>query len=94
MPEHRRKFGPQFKAEAVQMVIGTGKPIAEVAREPSMMECWATGGLSVTPLTQAGSGSGRTSTCCSPSTTSPTGSGAAVDGMVPSRRPPAQASGR
>jgi hypothetical protein len=31
MPEHRRKFSPQFKAEAVQMVIETGKPIAEVA---------------------------------------------------------------
>jgi transposase len=32
MPE-RRKFSPQFKAEAVQMVIETGKPIAEVARD-------------------------------------------------------------
>ena len=33
MPGHRRKFSPQFKAEAVQMVIETGKPIAEVARD-------------------------------------------------------------
>jgi transposase-like protein len=33
MAEHRRKFSPQFKAEAVQMVIETGKPIAEVARD-------------------------------------------------------------
>jgi transposase-like protein len=33
MPEQRRKFSPQFRAEAVQMVIGTGKPIAEVARD-------------------------------------------------------------
>jgi len=33
MPERRRKFSPQFKAEAVQMVIETGKPIAEVARD-------------------------------------------------------------
>ena len=33
MPEHRRKFSAQFKAEAVQMVIETGKPIAEVARD-------------------------------------------------------------
>jgi transposase len=33
MPEHRRKFSPQFKAEAVQMVVSTGKPIAEVARD-------------------------------------------------------------
>ena len=31
MPEQRRKFSPQFKAEAVQMVIETGKPVAEVA---------------------------------------------------------------
>jgi transposase-like protein len=30
MPEHRRRFSPQFKAAAVQMVIETGKPIAEV----------------------------------------------------------------
>jgi transposase len=33
MPERRRKFSPQFKAEAVQLVIETGKPIAEVARD-------------------------------------------------------------
>ena len=33
MPEHRRQFSPQFKAEAVQMVISTGKPIAQVARD-------------------------------------------------------------
>ena len=32
MPDQRRKFSPQFKAEAVQMVLETGKPIAEVAR--------------------------------------------------------------
>jgi transposase-like protein len=33
MTEHRRRFSPQFKAGAVQMVIETGKPIAEVARD-------------------------------------------------------------
>jgi transposase len=33
MPEKRRKFSPQFRAEAVQMVIETGKPVAEVARD-------------------------------------------------------------
>ncbi len=33
MPEHRRKFSPQFKAEAVPMVISTGRPITEVARD-------------------------------------------------------------
>jgi transposase-like protein len=33
MPEQRRRFSSQFKAEAVQLVIETGKPIAEVARD-------------------------------------------------------------
>jgi len=33
MPEQRRRFSAQFKAEAVQMVIETGRPIAEVARD-------------------------------------------------------------
>ena len=33
MPEQRRRFSAQFKAEAVQMVLETGKPIAEVARD-------------------------------------------------------------
>jgi len=33
MPEQRRRFSPQFKAEAVQMVIETGKSVAEVARD-------------------------------------------------------------
>ena len=33
MPERRRKFSPQFRAEAVQMVLETGKPIAKVARD-------------------------------------------------------------
>ena len=32
MPQHRRRFSPQFQAEAVQMVIETGKPIAEAVR--------------------------------------------------------------
>ena len=33
MVERRRKFSPQFRAEAVQMVLETGKPIAQVARD-------------------------------------------------------------
>lgn len=33
MPEHRRRFSPQFRVEAVQMVLESGKPIAEVARD-------------------------------------------------------------
>jgi transposase-like protein len=36
VPEHRRRFSPQFKAEAVQMVLETGRPIAEVARDLSI----------------------------------------------------------
>jgi transposase-like protein len=38
VPEQRRKFSPQFKAEAVQMVIETGKPIATVARDLGIHE--------------------------------------------------------
>lgn len=33
MTEHRPKFSPQFRAEAVQMVISTDRPIAVVARD-------------------------------------------------------------
>ena len=33
MPAKRRKFSPQYKAEAVQMVVQTGRTIAEVARD-------------------------------------------------------------
>ena len=33
MSEHRRKFSPQFKADAVQMVVSAGKPVAQVARD-------------------------------------------------------------
>jgi transposase len=38
MPEQRRKFSPQFRAEAVQMVLETGKPIAEGARDLGINE--------------------------------------------------------
>lgn len=33
MAEKRRKFSAQYKAEAVQMVVDSGKPVAVVARE-------------------------------------------------------------
>ena len=33
MPERRRKFTPEYKDEAVKMVIESSRPIAEVARE-------------------------------------------------------------
>ncbi len=38
MPERRRKFTPEFKAEAVKMVIETSRPVAEVAREIGVNE--------------------------------------------------------
>lgn len=38
MPEKRRKFSPQFKAEAVQLVVSTGRPVVEVARELQINE--------------------------------------------------------
>lgn len=38
MPQQRRKFSAQFKAEAVQLVIETGRPIAHVARELGVVE--------------------------------------------------------
>jgi transposase len=33
MSERRRKFTPEFKDEAVKLVVETSRPIAEVARE-------------------------------------------------------------
>ena len=38
MAAHRRKFSPQFKAEAVQFVIESGRPVAHVARELQINE--------------------------------------------------------
>jgi transposase len=34
----RRRFTPEYKAEAVQFVISSGKPIAEVARNLGIVE--------------------------------------------------------
>jgi transposase len=36
--QHRRKFSPEFKDEAVKLVIETSRPIAEVARELNINE--------------------------------------------------------
>jgi transposase-like protein len=36
--QKRRKFSPQFKAEAVQFVLETCPPIAEMARELEIIE--------------------------------------------------------
>jgi transposase-like protein len=40
-----RKFSPRFKADAVQMVIETGKPVAEVVPSlaPRSRALWVTG---------------------------------------------------
>ena len=38
MAQHRRKFSPQFKAEAVQFVVETRRPVAEIARELEINE--------------------------------------------------------
>jgi transposase-like protein len=36
--ERRRKFSPEFREEAVKMVIETSRPIAQVARELGIVE--------------------------------------------------------
>ena len=44
LPEQRRRYSPQFKAESVQIVIETGKPIAVVARDLGIHDAtWVTG---------------------------------------------------
>ena len=34
----RRKFTPEFRAEAVRLVLDTGRPIAQVARDIGVLE--------------------------------------------------------
>ncbi len=38
MSERRRKFTPEYRAEAVKAVIETSRPIAQVARELGILE--------------------------------------------------------
>lgn len=38
MPEKRRKFDPDFREGAVRLVLDTGRPIAEIAREIGVHE--------------------------------------------------------
>jgi transposase len=52
-PERRPKFTPEFKDEAVKLVIETSRPIAEVAREIRVNEGtlgnWVGGTSTTTP---------------------------------------------
>jgi len=36
--QQRRKFTPEFKAEAIKLVIDSGRPIAEIARDIGVVE--------------------------------------------------------
>jgi transposase len=36
--EKRRRFSPEFREEAVKMVIGTSRPVAQIARELGIVE--------------------------------------------------------
>ena len=38
MREHRRKYTPEYREEAVKAVIETSRPIAQVARELGIVE--------------------------------------------------------
>ena len=38
MANKRREFAPEFKDEAVRLVINTGRPVAVVARELGIVE--------------------------------------------------------
>jgi transposase len=38
MGSTRRKFTPEYKAEAVQFVVSSGQPVAEVARNLGIVE--------------------------------------------------------
>ena len=38
MGSTRRKFTPEYKAEAVELVINSGRPIAEIARDLGINE--------------------------------------------------------
>lgn len=38
MPEKRKQYSPEFREEAVKMVIETSQPIAKVARDLNIVE--------------------------------------------------------
>jgi transposase len=56
MPERRRKFSPEFRDEAVKMVIETNRPIAVVARElginPGTLGNWVAAYRKTHPVTE------------------------------------------
>jgi transposase len=38
VPEHRRRFSPEFREEAVRLVVDSGRRIADVARELGILD--------------------------------------------------------
>ncbi len=38
MSAHRKKYSPEYREEAVKMVLNTSRPIAQVARELGLVE--------------------------------------------------------
>jgi transposase len=44
MARHRRSFSPEFKVEAVKLVVESGRPLSQVARElglrPEQLRSW------------------------------------------------------
>jgi hypothetical protein len=45
MPAKRRKFSPQYKAEAVQMVVQTGRTVAEFGASLRGGDAWMAGSV-------------------------------------------------
>ena len=56
MPERRRKFSPEFRDEAVKMVVGGNRPAAQVARElginPGTLANWVNSYRKAHPVTE------------------------------------------
>ena len=55
LPRAKRNFSPEFREEAVKLVIETSRPIAQVARELGIgertLENWVAAYRGITPAT-------------------------------------------